>query len=703
MIQLQKTGERMRKTILYIAMSAAIAAVSVIAIIGCNDGGANAGRVSEEVNAFLNKFDNAVPAATVTKPPQFTVYFNSNGGGNVPASVYADSGKGITLPEQQAMERAGHSFGGWSTNSGGTGETHAGGAYYTVTRTVTLYAVWTPKTYTLTLKIYPEGSGSVSIEPDKENYAFDDAVTVTATPSSTEYEFTSWSGASSSKDNSVTITMDGSKTLTAGFRRVDEPPPPRFTVTFNSNGGGIEPPEIPEYSGADIMLPDQLKMQKNGYSFGGWNTKSDGTGSAYQANSYYTVTQNITLFAKWIPVYTVTFNGNGGGDAPNAKNADSGSTITLPYHENLARSGYTIGGWNTSAAGTGTNYAAGASYTVAGNITLYAKWTLNAYTITFNANGGSVTSTSGLTGDGWKLSSLPAPTRSCYTFGGWYTAATNGTAVTTGTAFSGDATIYAQWNAVSLSYTLTTNISPTGGGTVSRSPNQTAPYSCGTSVTVTAAAASGYVFTGWSGAATSSSASVSVTMNSEMTLTANFRLYKMVTIGGKKWMAENLNYDTANGTGSWCYGNSQDSCTKYGRLYNWKTAMAGASSSTANPSGVQGVCPSGWHLPSSAEWQALVDAVGGYSTAGKHLKSKTGWTAYSGIENLDTYGFSALPGGLRLTGGSFGYAGPYGIWWTATANGSGYAYTRGMDHYLDLLNEGNFDVSVGLSVRCVGD
>jgi uncharacterized protein (TIGR02145 family) len=162
-----------------------------------------------------------------------------------------------------------------------------------------------------------------------------------------------------------------------------------------------------------------------------------------------------------------------------------------------------------------------------------------------------------------------------------------------------------------------------------------------------------------------------------------------VRLGGKVWMKKNLNIET---TGSWCYGNNPANCDKYGRLYTWEAAK------TACP-----LAGSEWRLPDTADWNRLESAVGGSSMAGKHLKSKTGWSAYSGIENLDTYGFSALPGGYRITDGSFYYAGDLGLWWTATAGGSGYAYGRGMVCSNDYLDESDDDVSVGLSVRCVGD
>jgi uncharacterized protein (TIGR02145 family) len=163
-------------------------------------------------------------------------------------------------------------------------------------------------------------------------------------------------------------------------------------------------------------------------------------------------------------------------------------------------------------------------------------------------------------------------------------------------------------------------------------------------------------------------------------------------------MAENLNYEIAAGAGSWCYGNNPENCEKYGRLYNWTTAMNGASGSNLNPSGVRGVCPSGWHLPSNAEWSALVSDVG--SSAGKKLKSTTGWSSNSGT---DEFGFSALPGGYRYTGGSFNIAGDDGGWWTATAGGSGGAYGRSMGYGSGGVGEDGYDVGNGLSVRCVGD
>jgi uncharacterized protein (TIGR02145 family) len=141
-------------------------------------------------------------------------------------------------------------------------------------------------------------------------------------------------------------------------------------------------------------------------------------------------------------------------------------------------------------------------------------------------------------------------------------------------------------------------------------------------------------------------------------------------------MAENLNYTTSSG--SWCYGINADNCNMYGRLYDWNTAKI--------------VCPAGWHLPTKAEWDALVSVAEGSSVAGKHLKSQFGWNGYSGIENLDTYGFSALPGDG---------AGDYGNWWTATEDGFGSAYYRSMGDNSDDVYEYNLGDG-GKSVRCIG-
>jgi len=171
--------------------------------------------------------------------------------------------------------------------------------------------------------------------------------------------------------------------------------------------------------------------------------------------------------------------------------------------------------------------------------------------------------------------------------------------------------------------------------------------------------------------------------------------YRTVEIGTQTWMAENLNY---NASGSKCYLNEASFCDQYGRLYNWTTAMANSASSAANPSGVQGICPTGWHLPSDAEWDALMTAVGGSSTAGTKLKATSGW--YDNGNGTDIYGFSALPGGSY---GGFYNAGDYGFWWSSTEGDASGAYGRYMG-YLDADVGRNYGVKASLlSVRCVQD
>ncbi len=175
--------------------------------------------------------------------------------------------------------------------------------------------------------------------------------------------------------------------------------------------------------------------------------------------------------------------------------------------------------------------------------------------------------------------------------------------------------------------------------------------------------------------------------------------YKKVRIGGKMWMAENLKYETT--TGSVCYGNDDANCEKYGRLYNWSTAMNGANASNKNPSGVQGICPDGWHLPSRPEWDALIAAAGG-TVSGKALKSTSGW--YNNGNGTDTYGFSALPGGGRISG-NFIENGDRGYWWTSWDDNGAYSssFYKRMDYDSDNVREDKTNKGTAYSVRCIAD
>jgi len=188
--------------------------------------------------------------------------------------------------------------------------------------------------------------------------------------------------------------------------------------------------------------------------------------------------------------------------------------------------------------------------------------------------------------------------------------------------------------------------------------------------------------------------------------------YKTVKIGDQWWMAENLNYETDN---SFCYNDSAEYCEKYGRLYTWAAAIDSVklANDADNPldcgygrecgltGKVQGICPSGWHLPSYDEWNALFTAVGGQLNAGKVLKSQTGW--YSNGNGTDAFGFSALPAGDRYYSGGFDYDGYHAYFWSATEDNSGYAYSMFLYYYSKLAYLGDGSKNYGFSVRCLKD
>ena len=185
--------------------------------------------------------------------------------------------------------------------------------------------------------------------------------------------------------------------------------------------------------------------------------------------------------------------------------------------------------------------------------------------------------------------------------------------------------------------------------------------------------------------------------------------YKWVKIGRQVWMAENLSYFGQHLFGgevgsdhepfSYLYdfdgiddsdGKAKMYAQQYGVLYNWPAAKL--------------ACPQGWHLPTDAEWDILINYLGGKEVAGG--KMRMAGTTYWNSSNefvTNSSGFSALPGGYRDCGGTFYNVGDHGYWWSATENDTYGAWSRYMKYNLSNVFQSLDNKSNGFSVRCVRD
>ena len=219
----------------------------------------------------------------------------------------------------------------------------------------------------------------------------------------------------------------------------------------------------------------------------------------------------------------------------------------------------------------------------------------------------------------------------------------------------------------------------------------------------------------------------STVVKGTMTDERDGQTYKTVKIGTQTWMAENLNYayigfpykyeknneEYISDSASWCYVNDAANCAKYGRLYTWAAAMDSVGTWTANGKGcgsygtcepegmVRGVCPEGWHMPDSTEWETLFIAVGGQSIAGKMLKSTSGWN--NSGNGTDAFGFSSLPVGDWTNDGYFGVDNFSTTFWSASEYKTLSAYSIYLYYSENNANLFFLDKRAGFSVRCVKD
>jgi uncharacterized protein (TIGR02145 family) len=208
--------------------------------------------------------------------------------------------------------------------------------------------------------------------------------------------------------------------------------------------------------------------------------------------------------------------------------------------------------------------------------------------------------------------------------------------------------------------------------------------------------------------------------------------YYSVIIGAQEWMQQNLSTThyadgsslidgseagdiTDNFVSKYYFANCNDenNVADYGRLYTWAAVMNGSSSSSTNPSGVTGVCPQGWHVPSDAEWMELEIFLGmstleaeqkfdrGTDEGGKLKSTSYFWAPNTGATNES--GFNAIPGGDRGSEGNFNYVGGFAVYWSATESYSQAAYIRGLEYNKATVNRWDHFKYYGFSVRCIKD
>ncbi len=409
---------------------------------------------------------------------------------NATVTLYANwTDASVTLP---TPTRTGYTFGGWCSDSGLNTLVGAAGASNKPSTNVDLYAKWTVNTYAVTFDMQGGDAGSTSTTatydaampaitvPERTGYTFGGYFTETNGGGTQYYNADgssarTWNIASATNlyakwtANQYAVKLDGQNATTTGTTEV--------TATY------------------DATMPAITVPERTGYTFGGYFTETNGGGTQYyNADGSSARTWNIAsatnLYAKWTAnQYTVMLDGQNATTAVTTK-VTATYDAAMPAITVPERTGYTFGGYYTATDGGGTQYyyADGTSannWSIADATMLYAKWTINKYTISFDTNGG--TAINPITQDYKTAITAPAdPERTGYTFAGWNPALPT-------TMPADDMNVTAQWTPIdyTINYIL-------DGGSVD--PANPTSFTIETpTFTLTNPTKPGYTFTGWTG------------------------------------------------------------------------------------------------------------------------------------------------------------------------------------------------------------
>lgn len=344
----------------------------------------------------------------------YTIKYNANGGSGAPSSQTKSYGVTLTLSSTKPT-RTGYTFLGWSTSSSATSATYSAGGKYTDNKSVTLYAVWSPYKHTVAFDANG-GSGA----PSSQTKTYGSTLKLsTVIPTRAGYSFLGWGTSSSdttvdyaSGSNYTRDQNGGTYTLYAIWKANT------YTVTFDANGGSGAPSSQTKTHEVDLILSTTKPTRAN-HKFLGWSTISNATSATYQSGGKYTDNKSATLYAVWEKnTYDVIYELDGGTNSSNNKTkVEYGTTLTL---YNPTKTGYTFVGWHLNSLSGEIVTSISSSNTE--NITLYAEWKVNTYTITINPNGGVYKNSSSqtiVTANYGSTISLSTPTKEGGEFHGW--------------------------------------------------------------------------------------------------------------------------------------------------------------------------------------------------------------------------------------------------------------------------------------------
>ena len=604
-------------------------------------------------NCYSRDYGHTVRAVcgNNTAAQTFTLTFDANGGeGTMPAQTF-EAGVSQALAAN-AFTRSGYTFTGWNTNADGSGTAYTDKQSITLSQDITLYAQW---------------------KKDIVNY----------------------------------------------------------TVTFNANGGtGTMAAQTFEAGVSQAIKANTFT--RSGYTFTGWNTKADGSGTSYTDNQSITLSQDITLYAQWkknIVNYTVTFNANGGTGTMAAQTFEAGVSQAITANT-FIRSGYTFTGWNTNADGSGTSYTDKQSITISQNITLYAQWiqqsSVEVY-VSYEANGGYGEMEVQVFKYGEKKALLPcsfgAPSN--FVFNGWNTREDGtGTSYTDGQeiTLTQDITLYAQWKKITYSVTFIAN---GGSGTM---PVQIFEIGVSQTLATNKFTRSGYFFIGWNTVPDASG--TSYTDGQKITLTENIILYaqwkhsrgkenghEWVDLGlpsGIKWATCNVGAAAAVGHGDYfawgetspkdnydwstykyCNG-SEKTLTKYNTTTMYGTVVDNKTTLELSDDAARANWGGNWRMPTAVNLRELLDNCTWTRTTQNGV---IGYNVTSKINGESIF----LPAAGYKIGTSVEHYGMVGYYWSNRLFNEGSAFTPNA-HSLSVAGNMHMSTSYryyGYTVRAV--